>query len=79
MGVALIVLMALSAALGLAVARLWVVGVAAAAIVAFYIGLDSGVWGNGTGDGWEFVMAFMVLVASAITFACVTLRRVRKG
>src|SRR5215207_3024805 len=51
--ITLIVLIAACAALGYVVARPWVVAVAVGAIIAFYVGLDSGWWGNGTGDGWQ--------------------------
>jgi hypothetical protein len=45
------------------VARPWVVAVAVGAIIAFYVGLDSGWWGNGTGDGWQFAMLIVMAIA----------------
>jgi hypothetical protein len=75
--VTLLVLIAACAALGYVIARLWVVAVAVVAIIAFYIGLDSGWWGNGTGETWHFVMLLAVAVAAAVTAAAVVLGRVR--
>ncbi len=75
----LIVLIAACAGLGYLVARPWVVVVGVVAVIAFYVGLDSGWWGNGTGDGWQFAMLLAVAVAAAVTAAAVVLGRVRRG
>ena len=73
----LIAVMALSAALGFASRRLAAVAVAAAAVVVFYVGLDSGWWGDGVGDGWQTVMAAMVILNVLLTAAAVTVARIR--
>jgi len=75
----LIVVIVACAALGFLVARLWVVAVTAATIIAFYIGLDSDWWGNGTGDGWQFAMLLALIVATAITGAAVVAGRTRRS
>ena len=75
----LIVLIAACAALGYVVGRLWVIIVAVVAIIAFYVGLDSGWWGNGTGDGWQFAMLLVIAVAGAVTATAVVLGRIRRG
>jgi hypothetical protein len=63
----LVVLIAACAALGYGSAdRGW--SPSQVAIVAFYVGLDSGWWGSGPGDGWQFVM---IVVAAAVTAAAV--------
>ena len=74
----LLVLIAACAALGYVVARLWVVAVPVVAIIAFYVGLNSGWWGNGTGEAWQLVMLLAVAVAAAVTTAAVILGRVRR-
>jgi hypothetical protein len=76
--VALIVLIAACAVVGYVLARLWVVAVAVSAVVVFYIGLDSGWWGNGTGDAWQFAMLVVSVVAAAVTTAAVVLGRRRR-
>lgn len=48
-------------------------------ILAFYVGLDSGWWGNGTGDGWEYAMLGVAIFAAAITGAAVAAGRLRRG
>ena len=73
----LIAVMALSAALGFASRRLAAVAVAAAAVVVFYVGLDSGWWGDGVGDGWQTVMAAMVILNVLLTAAAATVARIR--
>jgi hypothetical protein len=60
------------------VARMWVVAVVVVAIIAFYVGLDSGWWGSGTGEAWQLVMLLAVAVAAAVTAAAVALGRVRR-
>jgi hypothetical protein len=75
----LIILIAACAALGYVVGRPWVIAVAVAAIVAYYVGLDSGWWGGGTGDAWQFVMLVAIVVAAAVTAAAVVLGRIRRG
>jgi hypothetical protein len=73
--ITLIVSIATCAAVGYVVARPWVVAVAVGAIIAFYVGLDSGWWGNGTGDGWQLAMLIVMAVAAAVTVAAVVLGR----
>ena len=75
----LIVLIAACAALGYVVGRPWVVAVAVVAIIAFYVGLNSGWWGNGTGDGWQFAMLLGIAVAAAVTATAVILGRIPHG
>ena len=75
----LIVLIAACAALGYVVGRAWVVAVAVVAIIAFYVGLDRGWWGNGTGDGWQLAMLLVITVAAAVTGAAVVLGRILRG
>lgn len=41
----------------------------------FYSGLDQGWWGNGLGDGWEFVAACALLLGVASTALAVGLAR----
>ena len=76
---ALIVMIVACAALGFVVARLWVVAVAAVAIIAFYVGLENDWWGNGAGDGWQFAMLLAVIVATAITATAVVAGRTRRN
>jgi hypothetical protein len=61
----LIALIVASAALGFVTARWWAVAVAVVLILAFYVGLDRGWWGNGTGDGWEYAMVAVAIFAAA--------------
>jgi hypothetical protein len=75
----LIVLIAACAALGYVVGRPWVIIVAVVAIIAFYVGLDSGWWGDGTGDGWQFAMLLVIAGAAAVTATTVILGRIRRG
>jgi hypothetical protein len=53
--ITLIVLIATCAALGYVVVRPWVVAVAVGAIIAFYVGLDSGWWATerATAGSWQ--------------------------
>jgi hypothetical protein len=74
----LFVLIAVCVALEYVVARPWVVAVAVCAVIAFYVGLDSGWWGNGTGDGWQFARLLMVAVTDAVTVAAAVLGRTRR-
>lgn len=75
---ALIVLIAVGAVLGLLVGRFWAVAMTAAGVVAYYVGLHSGWWGNGTGDAWEYAMAIVLVAASAIVAAAVFAGRARR-
>jgi hypothetical protein len=74
----LIVLVAGGALLGFTTARWWSVAFGVAAMLVYYAGLDSAWWGNGTGDGWEYVMVLSSLLAAAVTFASVAARRTRR-
>jgi hypothetical protein len=60
--VVLVVILAASAVVAFGIARLWAVVIPIAAIGAFYVGLNAGWWGNGVGDGWQFVMAGVMAV-----------------
>jgi len=73
--IALIGLIVASAALGFVTARWPSLAVAVALVVAFYVGLDSGWWGNGTGDGWAYAMLVVTIVAAAVTGAAVAAGR----
>ena len=42
---------------------------------AFYLVLDQGWWGNGLGDGWQYVAAALLLVGVVTTAALVALAR----
>jgi hypothetical protein len=42
------------------VGRLWTVFVPVAALGLFYAGLNARWWGEGVGDGWQFVMALVM-------------------
>jgi hypothetical protein len=77
--ITLIALIVASALLGFVTARWWAVAVAVALILAFYVGLNSGWWGNGTGDGWEYAMLGVAIFAAAITGAAVGAGRLRRG
>lgn len=77
--IALIALIVASAGLGFLTARWWAVAVAVLLILAFYIGLYSGWWGNGTGDGWEYVMIGVAILAAAVTGAAVAAGRLLHG
>jgi hypothetical protein len=60
--VVLVVILIASAVIAFAIGRWWVVFVPVAGIGAFYTGLNAGWWGNGVGDGWQFVMAGIMAV-----------------
>jgi hypothetical protein len=77
--ITLIGLIVASAALGFVTARWSAVAVAVVLILAFYVGLDSGWWGNGTGDGWEYAMLGVAIFAVAVTGAAVAAGRLLRG
>ncbi len=79
MEIALAALIVGSAALGFATARWWAAAVAVVLILAFYIGLDSGWWGNGTGDGWEYAMLGVAILAAGVTGAAVAAARLLRA
>ena len=41
----------------------------------FYLGLDRGWWGDGTGDGWQVLLIILTAVGVATTIACVAVGR----
>jgi hypothetical protein len=41
----------------------------------YYVGLDEGWWGNGTGDGWQYVALAVTAVGVAITAVAVAAAR----
>ncbi|MGH9252693.1 MAG: hypothetical protein ACRD0W_24730 [Acidimicrobiales bacterium] len=53
----------------------WAVLAPVVLVTAFYVGLLSGWWGYGVGDGWEYVAIFLALGAMAITAATVVISR----
>jgi hypothetical protein len=75
---ALILVMAVSATVGFVSGRVWVVPIAAGAIVAFYAGLDRGLWGSGTGDGWQIIMVAMAALNGLLTAGAVAVGRTRQ-
>ncbi|MGH2949460.1 MAG: hypothetical protein ACRDPC_24935 [Solirubrobacteraceae bacterium] len=79
MEITLIALIVASGLLGFVTARWWAVAIAVVLILAFYVGLDSGWWGNGTGDGWEYAMLGVTIFAAVITGAAVAAGRLRRG
>lgn len=56
----MVVILAGSAVVGFGAGRWWTLLVPIAAVGAFYAGLNAGWWGNGVGDGWQIVMAFVM-------------------
>ena len=49
-----------SGVIALVVGRWWTLLVPITAVGVFYAGLNAGWWGNGVGDGWQFVMALVM-------------------
>ena len=75
----LIFVVGIGAVLSFATARTWPIGLTAAAILSYYLGLDSGWWGNGTGDAWQWAMLLVLVFAVGVTSLAVTLGRSRRG
>lgn len=73
MPLALLVL--LSAAVGVLTGR-WLAIVLSVGVVAmFYVGLKSGWWGDGAGDGWQYAMVIAMAIGAAITAVAVGVAR----
>ena len=45
------------------VGRWWSLVLPFAVVPIFYLGLDRGWWGSGLGDGWQYVMVFVLALA----------------
>lgn len=71
----LILVIAASATVGLIMRRWLAIVVSMTLIVMFYVGLDSGWWGDGTGDGWQFAMVLAMALGTAISAAAVAMGR----
>lgn len=75
---ALILLIVGCALLGFLTTRWWAVAAALSVIPVYYLGLDYGWWGAGTGDSWEYAMIFMTALGAAVTVAAVAAGRARR-
>jgi hypothetical protein len=64
MEVVIAIILAASALIGFVVRRWWAVLVPIAAFGLFYAGLNAEWWGNGVGDGWQYVMAFFMVLGA---------------
>ena len=42
----------------------------------YFVGLNVGWWGSGVGDGWQYVMAALVLISTVAAASGVLVRRV---
>lgn len=66
---------------GFVVGRWWVLGLPAIVVPILYIGANYGWWGGGLGDGWQFALVFVLVLAITATGAGLaaraTLRRAR--
>jgi hypothetical protein len=73
----MIVLLALVpfAALGFVVGRFSVIVVPPLACCVYFVGLGSGWWGSGLGDGWPFALAALSLAGVLAVAAGVGVRR----
>lgn len=54
-------------AVGITIGRIWALLLPPAAWGLFYLSLQQGWWGAGVGDGWQYAMAFIILVSLAAT------------
>jgi hypothetical protein len=66
-------------AVGIMVGRIWAVLLPPAVWGLFYLGLQRGWWGAGVGDGWQYIMVFIILVSLAATVVGLVVRRVAIG
>jgi hypothetical protein len=66
---------------GFVLGRWWVLGLPAIVVPILYVGANYGWWGSGLGDGWQFALAFVLVLAITATgaglVARATLRRAR--
>jgi hypothetical protein len=56
----LVAILVASGVIAFGVGRWWALFVPISAVALFYAGLNAGWWGNGVGDGWQFVMALVM-------------------
>jgi hypothetical protein len=75
----LAVFAAVSLAAGALVGRWWIVPTAASAWTVFVLGLASGWWGNGVGDGWLWMMTVGAAVSGASAALGTAARRARRN
>jgi hypothetical protein len=76
MWVFVILAIAFFVAVGIMVGRIWALLFPPALWSLFYLGLRQEWWGAGVGDGWEYVMAFIIVVSMAATTVGLVIRRV---
>lgn len=69
MPLALLVL--LSAAVGFLTGRRLTIVLSVGVVAMFYVGLTSGWWGDGVGDGWQYAMVIAMAIGAAITAVAV--------
>ena len=62
---AVFAVVAVSMVVAFVVGRWWVLICPLVVVPMFYLGADRGWWGNGLGDGWQYVMVFGVALAVA--------------
>ena len=73
--IALIVVVAVCASVGVLTGRWEAVGLVVAAIPVYYLGLNAGWWGHGVGDGWQYALLAATLVGAIAVAAAVGVRR----
>lgn len=73
----LVLLAALSLAAGALVGRWWIAAAAASAWTVFLLGLESGWWGSGVGDGWLWMLIMGAAVCGASAALGAAARRAR--
>lgn len=74
-GVVFLVLAAFAVGVGFLVGRWSIVILCAAAFPAYFLGLEKGWWGNGTGDGAGILLVMSIFAATTGSAAGVVLRR----
>ncbi|MCA1697628.1 MAG: hypothetical protein LC790_01465 [Actinobacteria bacterium] len=74
----LIIVLVASAIVGVITRRWLAIALSIAMVGMFYVGLDSGWWGEGTGDGWQYSMAISMALGAAITAIAVGISRVSR-
>jgi hypothetical protein len=75
----LAVFAAVSLAAGALVGRWWIAATAASAWTVFVVGLASGWWGSGVGDGWLWMIAVGAAVSGAFAALGTAARRARSS
>jgi hypothetical protein len=76
--VAFVVLAAFAFGVGVLVGRWSIVILCAAVFPIYFLGLQKGWWGNGTGDGWQILLVVGTAAAMTGSAAGVRLRRSAK-